>query len=196
MKTALITGVTGQDGAYLAELLLKKGYEVHGVKRRSSSFNTGRVDRLYQDRHEREVKFRSALWRHDRLHQSDPHQSKKCSLTRYTILPRKAMCGELRDAGIHRQCRRLGTLRLLEAIRHSRPDREDNDSIRPRPRSFTAWFRRCRNARPRRSIRAAPMPRPSFTPIGSRSTIARPMAFMLPTAFCSTMKARCAAKLS
>jgi GDPmannose 4,6-dehydratase len=52
MKVALITGVTGQDGAYLAELLLNKGYVVHGVKRRSSSFNTGRIDHLYQDPHE------------------------------------------------------------------------------------------------------------------------------------------------
>lgn len=48
-RTALITGVTGQDGAYLAELLLAKGYEVHGIKRRSSSFNTGRIDHFYQD---------------------------------------------------------------------------------------------------------------------------------------------------
>ena len=51
MKKALITGVTGQDGAYLAELLLKKGYEVHGIKRRSSLFNTDRIDHLYQDPH-------------------------------------------------------------------------------------------------------------------------------------------------
>src|SRR5665213_2623515 len=56
-KTALITGVTGQDGSYLAALLLQKGYEVHGVKRRSSSFNTGRLDNLYQDRHEQGVSF-------------------------------------------------------------------------------------------------------------------------------------------
>ena len=56
-KVALITGVTGQDGAYLAELLLGKGYVVHGVKRRSSSFNTGRVDHLYQDVHEEGVRF-------------------------------------------------------------------------------------------------------------------------------------------
>ena len=56
-KTALITGVTGQDGAYLAEFLLNKGYLVHGVKRRSSSFNTSRVDRLYQDPHEENVRF-------------------------------------------------------------------------------------------------------------------------------------------
>jgi GDPmannose 4,6-dehydratase len=51
MKTALITGITGQDGAYLSEFLLKKGYEVHGIKRRSSSFNTQRIDHLYQDPH-------------------------------------------------------------------------------------------------------------------------------------------------
>ena len=52
MKVALITGVTGQDGSYLAELLLNKGYEVHGVKRRSSSFNTDRIDHIYQDQHD------------------------------------------------------------------------------------------------------------------------------------------------
>jgi len=56
-KTALISGVTGQDGAYLAEFLLSKGYLVHGIKRRSSSFNTGRVDHLYQDPHEKNVSF-------------------------------------------------------------------------------------------------------------------------------------------
>jgi len=56
-KIALITGITGQDGAYLAEFLLKKGYEVHGIKRRSSSFNTERIDHLYQDPHEIEQKF-------------------------------------------------------------------------------------------------------------------------------------------
>ncbi|MES2778090.1 MAG: GDP-mannose 4,6-dehydratase [Bacteroidota bacterium] len=56
-KTALITGVTGQDGAYLSELLLSKGYNVHGIKRRSSLFNTDRIDHLYQDPHESDVKF-------------------------------------------------------------------------------------------------------------------------------------------
>src|SRR6185436_17918850 len=56
MKKALITGITGQDGAYLAEFLLKKGYEVHGIKRRTSLINTQRVDHLYQDPHERNVK--------------------------------------------------------------------------------------------------------------------------------------------
>lgn len=56
-KVALITGVTGQDGAYLADFLLNKGYEVHGIKRRASSFNTDRIDHLYQDPHEKEQKF-------------------------------------------------------------------------------------------------------------------------------------------
>jgi GDPmannose 4,6-dehydratase len=56
MKKALITGITGQDGAYLAELLLQKGYEVHGIKRRSSLFNTDRIDHLYQDPHEEDVR--------------------------------------------------------------------------------------------------------------------------------------------
>ena len=57
MKRALITGITGQDGAYLAEFLLNKNYEVHGIKRRASSFNTARVDHLYQDPHEKDVNF-------------------------------------------------------------------------------------------------------------------------------------------
>ncbi len=58
MKVALITGVTGQDGAYLAEFLLKKGYFVHGIKRRSSLFNTDRIDHLYQDQHDKDVNFK------------------------------------------------------------------------------------------------------------------------------------------
>ena len=57
MKKALITGITGQDGAYLAEYLLAKNYEVHGIKRRSSSLNTARVDHLYRDPHEEDVHF-------------------------------------------------------------------------------------------------------------------------------------------
>ena len=57
MKTALITGVTGQDGAYLAEFLLKKGYVVHGIKRRASLFNTARIDHLYEDPQEKGRRF-------------------------------------------------------------------------------------------------------------------------------------------
>ena len=58
MKTALINGITGQDGSYLAELLLEKGYFVHGIKRRSSSINTERIDHLYQDPHEEQLRFK------------------------------------------------------------------------------------------------------------------------------------------
>ena len=54
-KKALITGITGQDGSYLAELLIEKGYEVHGIKRRSSSFNTNRVDHIFNDPHEKNI---------------------------------------------------------------------------------------------------------------------------------------------
>jgi GDPmannose 4,6-dehydratase len=58
VKTALITGITGQDGSYLAEFLLEKGYYVHGIKRRSSLFNTQRVDHIYQDPHDQDVRFK------------------------------------------------------------------------------------------------------------------------------------------
>ena len=57
MKKALITGITGQDGSYLAELLIEKGYEVHGIKRRASSLNTERIDHIYQDNHEKNKRF-------------------------------------------------------------------------------------------------------------------------------------------
>ena len=69
MKTALITGVTGQDGAYLSELLLSKGYEVHGIKRRSSLFNTERIDHIYEDPHRPKPEIQIALWRSFRFHQ-------------------------------------------------------------------------------------------------------------------------------
>ena len=72
-KTALITGVTGQDGAYPAEFLLKKGYVVHGIKRRASSFNTTRIDPLYQDPHVDGQELHPALRRHDRQLQPDRH---------------------------------------------------------------------------------------------------------------------------
>ena len=73
MKRALITGITGQDGAYLAEFLLEKGYEVYGIKRRSSSFNTQRVDHLYRDFHEENVRFFYALRRSYGLDKPNPH---------------------------------------------------------------------------------------------------------------------------
>ena len=77
MKKALISGITGQDGSFLAEFLLQKGYEVHGILRRSSSFNTGRIEHLYFDEWVRDMKQKRtgqpALRRYDRLKFTDPH---------------------------------------------------------------------------------------------------------------------------
>ena len=71
-KKALITGITGQDGSYLAELLLAKGYEVHGIIRRASTFNTGRLDAIYSDPHARENPAFPALWRLERCQRLEP----------------------------------------------------------------------------------------------------------------------------
>jgi GDPmannose 4,6-dehydratase len=118
MKKALITGVTGQDGAYLAELLLKKGYEVHGVKRRTSLFNTDRIDHLYQDPHEKGRAALPAPRGHDGQHQPAAHHP--AGAARRDLQPRRAIprAGELRGAGVHGQLRtRSGPLRILEAMR-------------------------------------------------------------------------------
>jgi len=116
-KVALITGVTGQDGAYLAALLLSKGYVVHGVKRRSSSFNTGRVDHLYVDSHERGVKFF--------LHHGDltdatnlirlVQETKPSEI--YNLAAQSHVQVSFETPEYTANADGLGTLRLLEAIR-------------------------------------------------------------------------------
>jgi GDPmannose 4,6-dehydratase len=116
-KVALITGVTGQDGAYLAELLLSKGYEVHGIKRRSSTFNTGRVDHLYRDLHEPDVRFR--------LHYGDLTDG--TSLIRiiqevrpteiYNLAAQSHVQVSFEAAEYTANADAIGALRLLEAIR-------------------------------------------------------------------------------
>src|SRR6266480_7256966 len=117
MKKALITGITGQDGAYLAEFLLEKGYEVHGIKRRASSFNTARVDHLYQDPHDPNVLFR--------LHYGDMTDAN--SLTRviqtvrpheiYNLAAQSHVAVSFESPEYTADVDALGTLRLLEAIR-------------------------------------------------------------------------------
>ncbi len=116
-KKALITGVTGQDGAYLAEFLLEKGYEVHGIKRRSSMFNTARIDHLYQDPHEKERSFI--------LHHGDLTDSS--SLIRiiekvqpdelYNLAAQSHVAVSFEEPEYTANSDALGTLRLLEAIR-------------------------------------------------------------------------------
>lgn len=117
MKKALITGITGQDGAYLAELLLGKGYEVHGVKRRSSIFNTNRIDHLYKDPHEKDVKFL--------MHYGDLTDS--TNLIRiiqevqpdeiYNLAAQSHVMVSFETPEYTANSDAVGTLRLLEAIR-------------------------------------------------------------------------------
>jgi GDPmannose 4,6-dehydratase len=116
-KTALITGVTGQDGAYLAELLLEKGYMVHGIKRRASSFNTDRIDHLYQDPHEKNVRLK--------LHYGDLTDS--TNLIRivqqvqpdeiYNLAAQSHVGVSFETPEYTANSDAVGTLRLLEAIR-------------------------------------------------------------------------------
>ncbi len=118
-KRALITGVTGQDGSYLAELLLEKGYEVHGLIRRSSSFTTGRIDHLYQDPHEPDVRFF--------LHYSDLTDSSSLVTWLNRIKPDEVYnLGAQSHVAVSFEMPEftadtagMGALRLLEAIRHA-----------------------------------------------------------------------------
>ncbi|MBD2702503.1 GDP-mannose 4,6-dehydratase [Spirosoma sp. BT702] len=117
MKKAIITGVTGQDGAYLAELLLDKGYEVHGIKRRSSLFNTQRIDHMYEDPHEKHIRFK--------LHYGDLSDS-----TNIIRIIQEVQPDEIYNLGAMSHVRvsfdepeytaqvdGIGTLRILEAVR-------------------------------------------------------------------------------
>ncbi len=116
-KKALITGITGQDGAYLAELLLDKGYEVHGIKRRTSLFNTDRIDHLYRDRHESDVRFF--------LHHGD--MTDTSSLIRiiqqtqpdeiYNLAAQSHVAVSFEEPEYTANSDGLGVLRVLEAIR-------------------------------------------------------------------------------
>jgi GDPmannose 4,6-dehydratase len=117
MKKALITGVTGQDGAYLAELLLEKGYEVHGIKRRSSLINTARIDHLYQDPHEKNVRFH--------LHYGDLSDSTNIIRIIQEVQPDEIYnLGAMSHVKVSfdepeytAQVDGIGTLRILEAVR-------------------------------------------------------------------------------
>lgn len=119
MKKALITGITGQDGSYLAELLLEKGYEVHGMIRRSSSFNTGRIDHIYRDPHEKNVRLF--------LHYGDLNDASSINTLLRNIQP-----DEIYNLGAQSHVRvsfdipeytgevdALGTVRILEGIRET-----------------------------------------------------------------------------
>lgn len=117
MKKALITGITGQDGAYLAELLLNKGYEVHGLKRRSSLFNTARIDHLYQDPHAEGKRF---FLHHGDLTDSSSliHIIEKVQPDEiYNLAAQSHVAVSFEEPEYTANSDALGTLRLLEAIR-------------------------------------------------------------------------------
>ena len=193
-KSALITGITGQDGAYLAELLLAKGYTVHGLKRRSSSFNTARIDHLYEDPQERE--------RHLVLHYGDLTDA--TNLIRvvqdtqpdeiYNLAAQSHVKVSFETPEYTANADGIGTLRLLEAIRILKL--EDKTRFYQASTSELYGAAPAPNPKPPPSCRKAPTPRPSSTPTGSPRTTARPTVSTPPTASSSTTKAHSAAKPS
>jgi GDPmannose 4,6-dehydratase len=158
----LITGVTGQDGAYLAEFLLGKGYEVHGVKRRTSLFNTDRIDHLYQDPHEKGRRFI--------LHHGD--MTDTSSLTRviqqvlpgeiYNVAAQSHGAVSFEEPEYTANSDALGELRLLEAIRILGRDKR-RASTRPRPRAL--WLVRVAAEGDHPLLPAQPLCRAKLTPI-------------------------------
>jgi GDPmannose 4,6-dehydratase len=153
-KRALITGITGQDGSYLAEFLLEKGYEVHGIKRRASSLNTQRIDHIFQDPHEENPKLH--------LHYGDLTDSS--NLTRiisevqpdevYNLGAQSHVAVSFESPEYTADVDATGALRLLEAIRFLGLEK--------------VWCRKPRRPKPRLSIRAALTRWPRCMPIGSR----------------------------
>lgn len=193
-KVALITGVTGQDGAYLAEFLLGKGYVVHGVKRRSSSFNTGRVDHLYVDPHEADTAFA--------MHYGD--MTDATSLIRliqetqpteiYNLAAQSHVQVSFETPEYSADADGIGTLRLLEALRILKLEQR----VRFYQASTSELFG------------DAPAPQSETTPFSPRSPYGaaklyaywitvnyrEPTACTLRTASCSTTKGRRAARPS
>ena len=161
MKKALITGITGQDGAYLAEFLLDKGYEIHGIKRRASLFNTDRIDHIYQDYHEKNCNFF--------LHYGDLTDS--MNLTRiiqevqpdeiYNLAAMSHVAVSFETPEYTANADGIGTLRILEAVRLL-------GSIKPPQASFMGSFKAVRKMKKRHFIRVRRMRVRSSMRIGLR----------------------------
>ena len=194
-KVALITGVTGQDGSYLAEFLLEKGYEVHGIKRRASSFNTERVDHIYQDPHTCNPKFH--------LHYGD--LSDTSNLTRilrevqpdevYNLGAMSHVAVSFESPEYTADVDAMGTLRLLEAIRFLGLEKKTR-FYQASTSELYGLVQKFRRKKPRRSTHALRMLSPNCTPTGSPLTTANPTACTPVTVFSSTMNPRAAAKPS
>jgi GDP-mannose 4,6-dehydratase len=186
-RVALITGVTGQDGAYLAEHLLTKGYTVHGIKRRSSSFNTGRIEHLYHDLHEDDLRFflhygdmtdASNLLR--LIHQTQPSEI-------YNLAAQSHVQVSFETPEYTSNADALGTLRLLEAINFLGLAKD----VRFYQASTSELYGKVRESpqsSPHRSIRVRPTGLQNCSVTGSRSIIGKHMESTLQTASCLIMK--------
>ena len=120
IKVAFITGITGQDGSYLAELLLEKGYEVHGVIRRSSTFNTSRIEHIYKDPHETDSRFHlhygdvtDGVGISNLVREIEPHEI-------YNLAAQSHVKVSFEMPDYTAQVDAVGTIRLLEAIRSAK----------------------------------------------------------------------------
>ena len=185
-KVALITGVTGQDGAYLAEFLLDKGYEVHGIKRRSSSFNTDRIDHLYQDPHESDRKFV--------LHYGDLSDSMSLVRIIQKILPDEIYnLGAQSHVAVSFETPEytadtvgLGALRILEAIRISGLEKK-LAIIKHLLQSYMEKYKKSHKKKLRLFIRVPLMQQLSCMLIGLLLTIVKLTACMRVMVFCLIM---------
>lgn len=165
-KKALITGITGQDGSYLAEFLLAKGYEVHGIKRRSSLFNTERIDHIYQDPHVPNAQLK--------LHYGDLTDSS--NLTRimrevepdevYNLGAQSHVAVSFEAPEYTADVDALGTLRMLEAIRLLGLEQKTRFYQASTSELYGPLFKRPLNARQRLFTHALLMRWPSFIAIG------------------------------
>lgn len=190
-------GVTGQDGAHLAEYLLGLGYTVHGIKRRSSSFNTARVDHLYEDRHSGNVPFLMHYGDMTGLDQPDPAGAADQATGDLQSRRPEPRRRQLREPGIHCQCPTPSACcgcwkrsRILGMEKETRFYQASTSEL------SMAWFRKCRRRRPRHSIRVRPMA-PCF--YGYWITVNHREAYGMiqpPTASCSITRARSAARPS
>jgi len=185
-KKALITGITGQDGAYLAEYLIKKGYIVHGIKRRASSFNTERIDHLYQDPH---VNNRNLI-----LHYGDLTDS--MNLTRiihevqpdeiYNLAAMSHVKVSFDTPEYTANADGLGMLRILEAVRLLGLV-EKQEFIRRQHLNYMVMYRKFRKLKKHHFIHVLPMPLQKCMPIGLLLITAKHIRCMPVTGFCLTM---------
>lgn len=194
-KTALITGITGQDGAYLAELLLAKGYAVHGIKRRASLFNTDRIDHLYLDPHEQNFDLT--------LHYGDLTDSS--ALVRivaevqpdeiYNLAAQSHVAVSFEEPEYTANSDALGALRMLEAIRIVKREKTTR-FYQASTSELYGLVQEIPQKETTPSIRDRPMQSQNCMPTGPRSITARPTGSMPATASCSITSPLCAAKRS